>query len=137
MSAADRLAAIQARADAATEGPWEYIGRNSIVTPPIDVDEADWGAEGHAGLRIHTSQDSHAYRYADAAFIAHARQDVPALVAALRAVLDVCDWADETVATHDRLAPVKAKDHRPCEAGARQAQANRIRRAIESALGES
>ena len=97
MTAADRLAQIKARADAATEGPWAYGGKNRITTPVIDVDEADWGGEGLSGYAIHAQQDTGAWRYADAAFMAHARTDVPALVAALRAVLDLADyWATQS-----------------------------------------
>ena len=91
MSAADRLDQIAARANAATKGPWSYGGRNRIQTPVIDVDEADWGGEGLSGYAIHAQQDTGAWRYADAEFMAHARADVPALVAALRAVLEEID----------------------------------------------
>ena len=75
-------------AEAATEGPWEYLGKNVIDTPPIAIDEADWGPEGHAGYRIHTAQDSGAWRYADAALMAASRTAVPAMAAALQAVLE-------------------------------------------------
>lgn len=68
----NRLDKIEARANAATEGPWNvFVGRidhpgRSLVAVAYDVvcDE-------------------------DADFIAHARTDVPALVEALRAVLNL------------------------------------------------
>ena len=67
----NRLNEIEARANAATEGPWDLIGGGEYVTPVgIMVAPDDGGVNG-----------------ADAEFIAHARTDVPALVAALRAVL--------------------------------------------------
>lgn len=142
MSAADFLSAVEARANDPylAPAPWRshaWTNGHPSNGPDLHHVEVDgWTSLSHAQAVVaetEYSQDG----AAAAEFIAHARTDVPRLVAALRAVLSVCDWADETVAAHDQLSPVKAKDHRPCEAGARQAQANRIREAIESALGES
>lgn len=84
MSISDRLDEIQARADAATEGPWKietHYGmsqsrRRQIVVPGWMTPIAVLGQENP-------------YGDPDAEFIAHARTDVPALVAALRAVLDL------------------------------------------------
>ena len=89
MSAADRLNEIEARANAATEGPWtpdEYTEVDPdgfyelarVIAPDPDGD--DWCAIGvvHTGILR-----------PDADFIAHARTDVPALVATLRAVLEL------------------------------------------------
>ena len=77
MSAADRLNEIEARANAATEGPWEAYRPNPAYriyeicsTTPQGLDETLAEVSG----------------YDDAEFMAHARADVPALVAALRAV---------------------------------------------------
>ena len=91
MSAADRLNEIEARANAATEGPWTpdeytevdpdgFYELSRVIAPDPDGD--DWCAIGvvHTGI-LRT----------DADFIAHARTDVPALVAALRAVQEVLD----------------------------------------------
>ena len=97
MSAADRLNEIEARANAATEGPWapdEYTEVDPdgfyelarVIAPDPDGD--DWCAIGvvHTGILR-----------PDAEFIAHARADVPALVAALRAVLELADrWATQS-----------------------------------------
>ena len=78
MSAAEWIAQRRELLDSATEGPWEIAEGDTWVIAPrmLDQDEAaevadvfDFGADG--------------------AFIAHARQDVPALVGALRAVLDL------------------------------------------------
>ena len=80
MTAADRLDEIQARADGATDGPWGVDGAahpgpdDSLVVYPLE----DGGAVAYVQPL-----------YADAVFIAHARADVPRLVAALRAVLDL------------------------------------------------
>ena len=73
----NRLDQIEARADAATKGPWVCVlnGDESEVTyanAPITWD--DHGGE--------------VFTEGDAEFIAHARTDVPALVAALYEVLD-------------------------------------------------
>lgn len=86
----DYLDEIQARADAATPGPWEHVGSyGRIVSGPVQVCRA-YGDDGTATP--------------DAAFIAHARTDVPRLVAALRAVEALhrpwkvygeCDCTDE------------------------------------------
>lgn len=58
------LAAIRARAQAATPGPWVRQ-----EWPPTQIDVAD-------GVLIY---DDNNLKDADAAFIAHARQDIPAL----------------------------------------------------------
>jgi hypothetical protein len=118
MTAADRLDAIEARANAATEGPWEYVAPDDAdVTTRIQVASGAWsrcpyycrwpegdpdcrGTQGEAWAHEHRNAEhvaSGAWRNddkadldvsdADAAFIAAARTDVPALVAALRAVL--------------------------------------------------
>lgn len=86
-----RLDEIKARAAAATEGPWvndsTEIGRPFPGTDTIDV----WVAES-----CHPNGDG-IDGEADAEFIAHARTDVPALVAAVEAVLELhhaqCDHA--------------------------------------------
>ena len=95
----NRLNEIEARANAATDGPWEWEGdakaeweegANSLVPSRRPDDPVLYGYGYDAsGIEVKTP--------ADAEFIAHARQDVPALVAALRAVLklhkeDVHGW---------------------------------------------
>ena len=78
-----RLDEIKARAAAATEGPWvndsTEIGRPFPGTDTIDV----WVAES-----CHPNGDG-IDGEADAEFIAHARQDIPALLAAVEAVLEL------------------------------------------------
>lgn len=81
-----RLAEIRARAEVATEGPW-------IVDPDesrgvMHPDKPD----GFDGVMIAylTDHDAGMFpREHNGAFIAHARQDVPQLVKALQAVLEV------------------------------------------------
>ena len=93
-----RLDEIEARANAATEGPWEWegeakaeweIGANSLVPSRRPDDPVLYGYGYDAsGIEVKTP--------ADAEFIAHARTDVPALVAALRAVLELHARSDHT-----------------------------------------
>ena len=82
MTAADRLNEIEARANAATEGPWIVaIYKNECK---VETKRERWHVASYASPE-------------DAAFIARARTDVPALVAALRAVLDLADrWATQS-----------------------------------------
>ena len=85
----NRLDEIEARAHAATEGPWEWegeakaeweIGANSLVPSRRPDDPVLYGYGYDAsGIEVKTP--------ADAEFIAHARTDVPDMAAALRAVL--------------------------------------------------
>ena len=96
MSITDRLDAIHARADKATEGEWEARHRANLdwlsQSPHVDNDGHEPGSS--VGLAdavdplwgsLWPSRNANA----DAEFIAHARTDVPALVGALRAVLDM------------------------------------------------
>lgn len=63
---------IEARANAATKGPWEIIGGGEYVSgPDILV------APGEGGVTD-----------ADAEFIAHARRDVPRLIGAVKWLAD-------------------------------------------------
>ena len=87
----NRLDEIEARTNAATEGPWEWegeakseweMGANSLIPSRRPDDPVLYGYGYDAsGIKVENP--------ADAEFIAHARQDVPALVAALRAVVAV------------------------------------------------
>ena len=97
MSAADRLDQIEARANAATEGPWTpdeytevdpdgFYELSRVIAPDPDGDDRCAIGVVHTGILR-----------PDADFIALARTDVPALVAALRAVLDLADrWAAQS-----------------------------------------
>ena len=87
----NRLNEIEARANAATEGPWEWegeakaeweIGANSLVPSRRPDDPVLYGYGYDAsGIEVKTP--------ADAEFIAHARTDMPDMAAALRAVLEI------------------------------------------------
>jgi hypothetical protein len=79
---------IRARAEAATEGPWEWDGND------IDQCGTRWGSV------VENTVSCMSYCYggsveqevkpADREFIAHARQDIPRLLAALDAVTTYC-----------------------------------------------
>lgn len=69
---------IQARADAATEGPWTWAAHTT-------ADGDEWAVFDGGDSALAANRDGWA---PDAAFIAAARTDVPRLVAALRAVLE-------------------------------------------------
>lgn len=69
------LAAIKARADAASPGPW---------TPSVGCyQDPDGDDDCHFGRGPTTIPQSEAQGLADSVFIAHARTDIPALLAAL------------------------------------------------------
>jgi hypothetical protein len=82
MTAADRLAELAALADAATPGPWVWHGYmesgQTLAFPNEPYHEAN----------VLKTTDDWPPTDADAAFIAASREAVPALIAALRAVLD-------------------------------------------------
>lgn len=66
-----RLAEIRARAEAATPGPWEH-----------EYDERDaWRVFGNPAMLTTVLTPGIPPRYSDAAFIAHAREDIPFLLA--------------------------------------------------------
>ena len=100
----DELAKIEARASAATEGPWTCEGGNMgyeiMECPP--------------GIRYSFE------RAEDGDFVAHARQDVPALVAECRRLREALQAASEhLLASHaggDAVLGRQAKDRRIEEA---------------------
>lgn len=84
----DHLAEIRARVDAATEGPW----RASVVATYVD---ADGRRSGKGGVYPGGDQGSPplfltmGWLATDAEFIAASRTDLPALLAAVQAVLEL------------------------------------------------
>ncbi len=81
-TAREWLDAAQARSDAATDGPWAVY--QTMHADPRVV-RAGRGVMGTVAVPAHSPDD---YGKADAEFIAAARTDAPAMVAALRAVLE-------------------------------------------------
>ena len=74
----ERLAEIEARAEAATEGPWEAWDRGI-------------GFEVHVNAECLNSEFRETFRQADAEFIAAARTDVPDLLAEVRRLHQIPD----------------------------------------------
>ena len=72
-----RLDEIEARTTAATEGPWTWATHST-------ADGDEWAVFSPADWALATNRDGWG---CDAEFIAHARQDVPALVAVARFAL--------------------------------------------------
>lgn len=68
------LAAIRARVEAATEGPWEWEATN----PAMSGEHWTMRIQGKPGIRFAVAEYQHGTGNAD--FIANARQDVPALL---------------------------------------------------------
>ena len=78
MTIESRLAEIRARVEAATEGPWEWLAHTT-------VDGDKWAVfHGESTPALAMNNDGWA---PDAEFIAHARTDLPALLAAVEAVM--------------------------------------------------
>lgn len=91
------LAAIQARADMASKGPW--VVRDGIPGPVEDEGRA---LEQHHPLFLAGwDGDCTPDKPEDSSFIAHARVDVPRLVSALQAVVEVHRKASAQVPTYD------------------------------------
>jgi len=109
------LAAIQQRANAATDGPWLTEGAHIVHPPWAADDDTYWVAE--------TYEESSTTQ-----FIAASRTDVPRLVAALTAALDLADEYERDDTEHlDRFGqhhPVAYHPH------------PRIRAVIAAALTE-
>ena len=91
------LEAIKAREKAATEGPWRH---SPSYAPPLKGDGSDvlWGysisgSNEHGGSilpmlgSVHNFPD---HMEANAEFIAHARQDIPALIAEVERLTAAC-----------------------------------------------
>ena len=73
------LEAIQARADAATAGPWREFISDVYAIKGCGVPVCSDCREVHLA-EIVADEDEADNREADAEFIAHAREDVPALI---------------------------------------------------------
>ncbi len=107
-TAREWLDAAQARSEAATDGPWAVY--QTMHAEPRVV-RAGRGVMGTVAVPAHTPDD---YGNADAEFIAAARTDVPAMVAALRAVLDPeTVEAIFTACCHECLNRGESTEHTP------------------------
>lgn len=84
------LDAIQARADAATEGPWARSGH--------DIGHVVYDSQGPCELAgpVMLGRVIGEAGYEDAEFIAHTRQDIPELIARIRELeSEVLELMDE------------------------------------------
>jgi hypothetical protein len=92
------LEAIKARCDAATAGPWFSVG----CANGFRVECGEKGEDGQRNQWIANIDSAIKYECADAEFIAHARECLPALVAEverLRHAVDTAlEWAADTQA---------------------------------------
>ena len=91
---------IEARADAATQGPWEwhpYMGSGATLAKPNHPFHE---------LNILKTTDDWPPVAADAEFIAHAREDLPRLLAAVRAVEAVHEPIDALNVRINRIQKV-------------------------------
>lgn len=107
---------IQARADAATEGPWEARD----CPPCTERGRLEVNIWDHTGnFQIASWCDDDEFHRPDAVFIAHAREDVPKLVAALRAVEAVHQPSQRQHVSHTANGTIigyKNVDDGPCVA---------------------
>ncbi|WP_104087977.1 hypothetical protein [Arthrobacter sp. GMC3] len=132
-----QLDEIAARTDAATEGPWRALGTGSAGGDHWYICD-----DGEAIASI-SCQDgiNEEQRQPDAEFIAHAREDVPRLVSALRAVEAVLvDWdkfGKQCLVRADPSSglPDAERAHQQEMAEDCARDAHRIRTAITKALG--
>ena len=121
----DVLTTVQQLLDAATPGPWKYLGKDVIECPTIPrVDQANWGqpTEGLPWYTVAFQGDRGTYRTHDIALMAAAPQmlaDLVAEVQRLRAALvqariDLYDWAqyagDYFIKKHDLAGDLAAID---------------------------
>ena len=86
----DELQAIKARCDAATPGPWNAVPRAT-----------EGYVDGFLGAEIEGPPDAQRGQFArmeDAEFIAHAREDIPALVAEIEQLRAEIERVEEDLA---------------------------------------
>ncbi|NED75306.1 hypothetical protein G3I51_23885 [Streptomyces sp. SID9944] len=122
----EREAEIAARAEAATKGPWGYYDGETYADVAADLqitgrgsysyrekvarleDENYWDDAAHEEDDEERASEQMA---ANAAFIAHARTDVPALLAELAAVRAERDQAQAELSEYERM------NQQQCRAG--------------------
>ena len=135
MSPAERAAAL-ARCEAATEGPWTVGDHVRIVTM----------APGYFWSAQHIPHGSGPQQVPDAAFIAHARTDLPRALAELdkadariaellAALRQGAEWFDEYAAEHRVKAATEILPNRPTMAKAlrNESRAAHLRLVIDNA----
>lgn len=111
------VAAIQARADAATPGPWttRADGADGFYTADdyYDIDGADDATVAYGGAFEDGGPHVGACSRVDAEFIAHARTDVPALLAEnVRLEADLAVAVHEATTTRAAAAEISDEAYR-------------------------
>lgn len=81
MSGPARIAAIQQREQQATKGPWRIVHDTNIFA---DIDNYGKRLVANSGGHYSNLYDTNAENESNAAFIAHARADIPYLLHALQ-----------------------------------------------------
>ena len=133
------LDAIRARADAATPGPWRTWNDGHVGSPTVHI----------GGGVMPTPGSDPAQRMPDAEFIAHARTDIPALLAALaaahaeterlrRAVADQADRMEDahTAQQREGLWWQAEFGHAVCQRDEARAALAALRERIEASIAE-
>ncbi len=116
----EQVAETEARANAATEGPW-VCRESTMWAHPFDDSKGKVPSGGIEGPDYIPDPECNGFRLHDARFIAHARTDIPALcqtVRALRAQLDQVSkerqewlgWADNLTGNQHYLASKMRRD---------------------------
>lgn len=113
------LAAIRARVQEATEGPWTAWNRGVGFEVHADTEWGERAIFGHVHDDCATQQD--------ADFVAHARADVPALLSALDAVTLERELWRETALHHQEVAD-EYREHAAAMVGQRDAARAALRR---------
>ena len=154
---AEQLEGIQSRADAATPGPWAwaqttekgyganvgagcYADNDYNCERPLVGDLSDRADDYYVDQPI--AELGHQSANADAEFIAHARSDIPALLAELRAGRRERDEArkvtDAMVQRHARqlALAIHAKPWNALHADTRDALRNVSRAALDAAMAK-
>jgi hypothetical protein len=98
----EALDTIEARTNAATEGPWDSA-HHYRPSEGQTYEDADWSTVGAEGKRIVATKEGWGTPH-DVEFIAHAREDIPALVAELRRLRTENEEQRATITSIDQLA---------------------------------
>lgn len=97
----ERLAEIEARVNAATDGPWRVRGRDERHGPPHVV--AGTPSALRATVADYKTNVADYTFQTDAEFIAHAREDIPWLLAQLASVREALADAEIAIAAAHRI----------------------------------
>lgn len=116
----EELAAIRARAEAATPGPWK-VDEGPALADPLLEGEGDWYR--HIEGWTNTGWEWLCLSPEDAAFIAHAREDIPKLLDEVEALRARAERAEEQV----RLLTLEVDVEREAARAARKREQARAR----------